>query len=80
MASSRFPGKPLANIQGVPMIQRVWQNAIDSNIGDVVVACAENEVFNLITSLGGRAIITDPDLPSGTDRIYAALLKATNQI
>ena len=69
MDSARFPGKPLVNINGIPMRQRVWQQAITSDIGDVIVACSEIEVFNLIDSLGGRAILTDPNLPSGTDRI-----------
>ena len=73
MASSRFPGKPMVKINGKPMIQRVWQQAINCNIGDVVVACSENEVFDLITNLGGKAILTNPNLPSGTDRIYSAL-------
>ena len=75
MASSRFPGKPMIKINGKPMIQRVWQQAINSNVGDVVVACSENEVFELITNLGGKAILTNPNLPSGTDRIYSALIQ-----
>tara|TARA_B100000575_G_C22956578_1_gene552985 strand:- start:139 stop:852 length:714 start_codon:yes stop_codon:yes gene_type:complete len=75
MASSRFPGKPMVKINGKPMIQRVWQQAINSNVGDVVVACSENEVFELITNLGGKAILTNPNLPSGTDRIYSALIQ-----
>ena len=78
MASSRFPGKPLVKINGIPMIQRVWQQAISSNIGDVFVACAEKDVFDLIESLGGNAILTDPSLPSGTDRIQSALKKIKN--
>ena len=73
MASTRLPGKPLIEIDGIPMIQRVWQQAIKSNIGEVFVACAEKNIYDLITNLGGNAILTDPDLPSGTDRIYAAL-------
>ena len=76
--SKRFPGKPLALINGVPMIQRVWQNAIKSNLGNTYVACSEAEVFNLITNLGGTAIMTDPKLPSGTDRVYAALQQIAN--
>ena len=44
MASSRLPGKPLMEIYGIPMIQRVWQQAIESNIGEVFVACSEIEV------------------------------------
>ena len=80
MASTRFPGKPLAIIAGKPMIQRVWEQAIISNLGEVLVACSENEVFNLIKSLGGKVILTDPDLPSGTDRIHSALLQMNSEI
>ena len=80
MASKRFPGKPMVNVDGTPMIQRVWQQAINSNVGEVIVACSETEVFNFIVKLGGRAILTDPNLLSGTDRIHAALLKIKNQI
>tara|TARA_B100001029_G_C14944445_1_gene385100 strand:+ start:201 stop:905 length:705 start_codon:yes stop_codon:yes gene_type:complete len=72
MASTRFPGKPLIKIDGIPMIQRVWQQAIKSKLGEVYVACSENEVYDLIISLGGKAILTNPNLPSGTDRIYSA--------
>ena len=69
MASTRLPGKPLMAIDGIPMIQRVWQQAIESNIGEVFVACSEIEVHDLIVSNGGKAIMTDPNLPSGTDRV-----------
>ena len=72
MASQRLPNKPMAKINGIPMIERVWKQGIKSKIGDVYVACSEDEVFDLITSKGGKAIMTDPDLPSGTDRIFAA--------
>ena len=50
-------------IDGIPMIQRVWQQAIESNIGEVFVACSEIEVYDLIVSNGGKAIMTDPNLP-----------------
>tara|TARA_B100000029_G_scaffold495898_1_gene561466 strand:+ start:550 stop:1287 length:738 start_codon:yes stop_codon:yes gene_type:complete len=72
MASKRFPNKPLAKINGIPMIERVWQEGINSKIGDVFVACCESDVFNFITSIGGKAIMTDPNLPSGTDRVFTA--------
>ena len=72
MSSKRFPNKPMAKINGIPMIERVWKQGINSKIGDVYVACSEDEVFNLITSKGGKAIMTDPNLPSGTDRVFAA--------
>ena len=78
MASVRFPNKPMALIQGKPMIQRVWEQAIASQLGDVIVACSEKIVFKCITSLGGTAILTDPNLPSGTDRIFAAIKKIHN--
>ena len=73
MSSTRFPNKPMALIDGMPMIQRVWIQALNSKVGDVLVACCEDEVFDLITSLGGKAIMTKPNLPSGTDRIYEAI-------
>ena len=72
MASQRFPNKPMAKINGIPMIERVWRQGINSKVGDVFVACSEDEVFNLILSKGGKAIMTDPNLPSGTDRVFAA--------
>ena len=78
MASTRLPGKPLMQIDGIPMIQRVWQQAIASKIGEVFVACSEIEVHDLIVSNGGKAILTDPNLPSGTDRVHSAFLKIKN--
>ena len=72
MASQRFPNKPMAKINDIPMIERVWRQGINSKVGDVFVACSEDEVFNLIISKGGKAIMTDPNLPSGTDRVFAA--------
>ena len=72
MSSQRFPNKPMAKINGIPMIERVWRQGINSKVGDVYVACSEDEVFNLVISKGGKAIMTDPNLPSGTDRVFAA--------
>ena len=73
MASTRLPGKPLADIAGVPMIVRVWRQAMAAGIGPVVVAAAEREIADAVESAGGRAVLTPPDLPSGSDRIFAAL-------
>jgi len=73
MASSRLPGKPLADIHGDPMIVHVMRRAQEAEIGDVVVACAEHEVADAVTAAGGLAVMTDPDLPSGSDRIHQAL-------
>ncbi len=78
MASTRLPGKPLMEINGIPMIQRVWQQAIESNIAEVFVACSEIEVHDLIVNNGGKAIMTDPNLHSGTDRVHSAFLKIKN--
>jgi 3-deoxy-manno-octulosonate cytidylyltransferase (CMP-KDO synthetase) len=73
MASTRLPGKPLADIAGAPMIVRVWRQAIAADIGPVVVAAAEREIVAAIEAAGGRAVLTPPELPSGSDRIFAAL-------
>jgi 3-deoxy-manno-octulosonate cytidylyltransferase (CMP-KDO synthetase) len=73
MASTRLPGKPLADIAGVPMIVRVWQQAMAAAIGPVVVAAAEREIVAAVEAAGGKAVLTDPDLPSGSDRIFQAL-------
>jgi len=73
MASTRLPGKPLADIAGLPMIVRVQRQAEKADVGPVVVAAAEREIVKAIEDAGGRAVLTDPDLPSGTDRVYAAL-------
>jgi len=73
MASTRLPGKPLADIAGIPMIVRVWRQAVAAEIGPVVVAAAEREIAAAIESAGGRAVLTPPELPSGSDRIFAAL-------
>jgi 3-deoxy-manno-octulosonate cytidylyltransferase (CMP-KDO synthetase) len=73
MASSRLPGKPLADIGGVPMIVHVMERAKAANVGPVVIACAEREIADAIRAAGGTAILTDPDLPSGTDRVRIAV-------
>jgi 3-deoxy-manno-octulosonate cytidylyltransferase (CMP-KDO synthetase) len=73
MASTRLPDKPLADIAGVPMIVRVWRQAVAAELGPVVVAAGETAIVTAIEAAGGRAVLTDPDLPSGSDRIWAAL-------
>jgi 3-deoxy-manno-octulosonate cytidylyltransferase (CMP-KDO synthetase) len=73
MASTRLPGKPLAMIAGEPMIVRVWRRAVEANVGPVIVAAAEPEIVVAIEQAGGRAVLTSPDLPSGSDRVFAAL-------
>jgi len=73
MASTRLPGKPLADIAGEAMIVRVWERASAAKAGPVVVAAAEREIADAIEKAGGRAVMTAPDHPSGSDRIAAAL-------
>ncbi len=73
MASSRLPGKPLADIAGAPMIVQCWRRAMEAEIGPVVVACAEDEIAEAVERAGGTAILTRPDHPSGSDRIFEAL-------
>jgi len=73
MASTRLPGKPLADIVGQPMIVRVWQQAMATKLGPVIVAAAEREIVDAVEKAGGIAVMTDPDLPSGSDRVYQAL-------
>jgi len=73
LLATRLPNKPLADIHGLPMIVRVMQQAQKANVGPVIVACCGEEIKKAVEDHGGTAILTDPDLPSGTDRIFAAL-------
>ncbi|MCG5239267.1 3-deoxy-manno-octulosonate cytidylyltransferase [Azospirillum doebereinerae] len=73
MASTRLPGKPLADILGAPMIVHVMRRALEANIGPVVVACAEPEIARAVEAAGGTAVLTRPEHPSGSDRIFEAL-------
>jgi 3-deoxy-manno-octulosonate cytidylyltransferase (CMP-KDO synthetase) len=76
LASTRLPDKPLADIAGQTMIERVWRQAVKAALGPVLVAAAEQEIVDVIARAGGNALLTEPALPSGTDRIFAALEKA----
>lgn len=75
MASSRLPGKPMADIGGVPMIVHVWRRAVEAELGPVLVACAETEIADAIKKAGGQAVLTNPDHPSGSDRVFEAVEK-----
>lgn len=72
MASTRLPGKPLADIHGQLMIVHVLKRCEAAKAGPVYVACAEDEIVSAVESAGGKAIMTDPNLPSGSDRVRAA--------
>lgn len=73
MAASRLPGKPLADIHGRPMIAWVIALAREAAIGPVLVAAGEPEIAEAARAAGAEAILTDPALPSGSDRMFAAL-------
>ena len=69
-ASTRFPGKPLALLKGIPVIQHVYQNSMNSRLADDVVVATDSEtIFETVLSFGGKAFITGGDHASGTDRI-----------
>jgi 3-deoxy-manno-octulosonate cytidylyltransferase (CMP-KDO synthetase) len=73
-ASTRFPGKPLAPIAGIPMIARVVERALAaSKLDRVIVATDHDGIAQVARSAGATAVLTDPDLPSGTDRVAAAV-------
>lgn len=73
LASTRLPDKPLADICGLPMIVQVLRRAEEADLGPVIVACADQPIAEAVSSAGGCAVLTDPDLPSGSDRCNAAL-------
>ena len=75
LASTRLPNKPLADILGKTMTHRVFLKAKESDIGDVLIACDGEEIANEAKKIDADYIITDANLPSGTDRIYAATQK-----
>lgn len=71
--SSRFPGKPLIDLKGKSMIQRVYERASDCSIlNDVVVATDDERIFDHVKNFGGNVIMTSQEHPSGTDRCHEA--------
>ncbi len=73
LAASRLPGKPLADIGGVPMIVHVLRRAEAAGVAPVAVACGDAAIAEAVRAAGGTAVMTDPALPSGSDRVWAAL-------
>lgn len=73
LASSRLPNKVLADIAGKPMILHVVDRAREAGIGPVLVAAGDQEIVDVCHAAGVEAVLTDPALPSGSDRIKAAL-------
>lgn len=75
LASTRLPRKPLVDIGGKTMIEHVYNAALVADVGEVVVASAEEELHQRAIDLGINSILVDDDLPSGSDRVFGALKK-----
>ncbi|HEU0059703.1 MAG TPA: 3-deoxy-manno-octulosonate cytidylyltransferase [Hyphomicrobiaceae bacterium] len=75
MQSTRLPGKPLADINGEPMIVHVWRRAVEADVGRVIVASDSEAINAVIRARGGEAVLTRADHPSGSDRVFEAVKK-----
>lgn len=73
MASTRLPNKPLLDVNGKSILQRVYENVKACVPGDIIIAAGDQILVDEAKKFGATAILTDPKLPSGTDRIAAAL-------
>ena len=73
LESTRLPNKPLADIKGLPMGIHGLNKGLESSCGDVIVATSNIEIYDVVRSYGEKAIMTNPDHPSGSDRIFEAL-------
>jgi 3-deoxy-manno-octulosonate cytidylyltransferase (CMP-KDO synthetase) len=73
LAATRLPGKPLADIQGEPMIVHVWRRACEAAAGPVLVAAGEAAIVQAIEAVGGKALLTRADHVSGSDRVFEAV-------
>lgn len=76
MQASRLPGKPLADINGEPMIVQVWRRAMAADVGRVIVATDAAEICEVIERAGGEAVMTRADHASGSDRVFEAIGRA----
>ena len=79
MAASRLPNKPLADIAGKPMIQHVWEKAMSADLAPVYVATDDRSIADVIKQAGGKAVLTQADHPSGSDRVFEAVEKIDPQ-
>lgn len=75
LAASRLPNKPLADLNGEPMIVAVWRRAIEADIAPVWIATDTQSIADAIQAVGGKAVLTRADHPSGSDRVFEALGK-----
>jgi len=73
LQSTRLPAKPLADINGTPMIVHVWRRAVEADVGRVVVASDTEAINAVIRAAGGEAVLTRPDHASGSDRVFEAV-------
>jgi 3-deoxy-manno-octulosonate cytidylyltransferase (CMP-KDO synthetase) len=73
LGAGRLPGKPLLDVAGEPLIVHVWRRAVEADIGPVVVAAADAEIAAVVEQAGGLVVLTHPGLPTGSDRVAAAL-------
>ncbi|MBA4118297.1 MAG: 3-deoxy-manno-octulosonate cytidylyltransferase [Candidatus Puniceispirillum sp.] len=73
LASTRLPGKMLADVGGKPLIQHVFERCASAKAAPVLVACDSEEIAQVIRGVGGEVVLTDPDLPSGSDRVWAGV-------
>ena len=73
LKATRLPDKPLADIHGAPMIVHVWRRAREADLGPVLVAAGEQVIVDAVKAAGGEAVLTRPDHPSGSDRIWEAV-------
>tara|TARA_B100001123_G_C15087197_1_gene938111 strand:+ start:106 stop:837 length:732 start_codon:yes stop_codon:yes gene_type:complete len=78
LGAKRFPNKPLAEINNLPMLIHVLNRAKESRVGEVFIATPDNEILNLVKKNGGQCILTKDSHPTGSDRIYEAYLKKLN--
>jgi len=75
LTARRFPNKPLAKINNIPMIIHVLNRAKESKVGEVFVATPDDEIFKVVKENGGKAILTKAEHSSGSDRVYEAYKK-----
>ena len=81
LSATRLPNKPLADIHGRPMIVHVWERVVAAieSVDQVIVAAGDAEIVDVIQSAGGRVVLTDADLPSGSDRVVRAIQEIEKQ-
>lgn len=75
LASTRLPGKPLVDLKGKPMILHVWERAVEAAMGPVVVACADQQIAEVVQDAGGQALWIENPVPTGSDIVYEAVTR-----